>query len=58
MMSFTKTGCAFIDFDDSDCLLSEASITPGGLYVITKAVRRASLAALSLYHCGIIDFEW
>jgi hypothetical protein len=46
MTSFTKTG--LIDFNDGKCLLAEASITPGGLYVITKAVRRASLAALSL----------
>jgi hypothetical protein len=48
MTSFTKTGCALIDSDDGNCLLAEASITPGGLYVITKAVRRASLAARSL----------
>jgi hypothetical protein len=48
MTSFTKTGCALIDSDDGNCLLAEASITPEGLYVITKAVRRASLAALSL----------
>jgi GAG-pre-integrase domain len=33
-----------IDSDDGNCLLAEASITPGVLYVITKAVRRASLA--------------
>jgi hypothetical protein len=48
MTSFTKTGCALIDSDDGNCLLAEASITPGGLYVITKADRRASLAARSL----------
>jgi GAG-pre-integrase domain len=48
MTSFTKTGCALIDSDDGNCLLAEASITPGGLYVITKAVRRASLAARTI----------
>jgi hypothetical protein len=48
MTSFTKTGCALIDFDDGNCLLAEASITTGGLYVVIKAVRRASLAARSL----------
>jgi transposase InsO family protein len=48
MTSFTKTGSALIDSDDGNCLLAEASITPGGLYVITRAVRRASLAAHSL----------
>jgi GAG-pre-integrase domain len=48
MTSFTNTGCALIDSDDGNCLLAEASITPGGLYVITKDVRRAILAALSL----------
>jgi transposase InsO family protein len=48
MTSFSNTGCALIDSDDGNCLLAEASITPGGLYVITKAVRRASLAARSL----------
>jgi hypothetical protein len=48
MTSFTKTGCALIDSDDGNCLLAETSITPGGFYVITKAVRHASLAALSL----------
>jgi GAG-pre-integrase domain len=48
MTSLTKTGCALIDSDDGNCLLVEASITPGGLYVITKAVRRASLADRSL----------
>jgi hypothetical protein len=48
MTSFTKTGCALIDSDDGNCLLAVASITPGGLYVIAKAVRRASLAARSL----------
>jgi hypothetical protein len=48
MTSFTKTGCALIDSDDGNCLLAEASITPGGLYVISKAGRRASLAARSL----------
>jgi hypothetical protein len=45
MTSFTKTGCALIESDDGNCLLAEASITTGGLYVITKAARRASLAA-------------
>jgi GAG-pre-integrase domain len=48
MTSFTKTGCALIDSGDGNFFLAEASITPGGLYVITKAVRRASLSALSL----------
>jgi hypothetical protein len=48
MTSFTKTGCAFIDSEDGNCLLADASITSGVLYVITKAVRRASLAASSL----------
>jgi hypothetical protein len=48
MTPFTKTGCALIDSDDGNCLLAEASITTEGLYVITKAVRRASLAARSL----------
>jgi hypothetical protein len=57
MTSFTKTECALIDPDDGNCLLAEASITPGGLYVITKAVRCASLAALSLCYCCIIVFE-
>jgi hypothetical protein len=33
MTSYTKTGCALIDSDDGNCLLEEASITPGGLYV-------------------------
>jgi hypothetical protein len=46
--SFTKTGCALIDSDDGNCLLAEARIITGGLYVITKAVCRASLAARSL----------
>jgi hypothetical protein len=45
MTSFTKTGCALIDSDDGNYLLAEASITPGGIYVITKALRRASLAS-------------
>jgi hypothetical protein len=48
MTSFTKTECALIDSDDGNCFLAEASLTPGGLYVITKAVLCASLAALSL----------
>jgi GAG-pre-integrase domain len=48
MTSFTKTGCALIYFDDGNCLLAETSITSGGHYVITKFVRRASLAARSL----------
>jgi hypothetical protein len=48
MKSFTKTECALIDSDDGNCLLAEASITPGGLYVVTKAVFRASLAACAL----------
>jgi hypothetical protein len=48
MTSFTKTGCALIDSDDGNCLLADASITSGGLYVISKAVHRASLAARSL----------
>jgi hypothetical protein len=48
MTSFIKTGCALIDSDDGNFVLVEARITPGGLYVITKAVRRASLAARSL----------
>jgi hypothetical protein len=37
-----------IDSNDGNCLLAEAIITPEFLYVITKAVRRASLAARSL----------
>jgi hypothetical protein len=45
MTSFTKTGCVLIDSDDGNCLLAEAGITLGGHYVITKAFRRASLAA-------------
>jgi hypothetical protein len=48
LTSLTKTGCALIDSDDGNYLLAEASITPGGLYGITKAVRRASLAARTL----------
>jgi hypothetical protein len=48
MTSFTKTGCALIDSDDGNFFLEETSIITGGLYVITKAVRRASLAARSL----------
>jgi hypothetical protein len=48
MTSFTKTGCALIDSDDGNCLLADTSSTSGGLYVITKSVRRASLAARSL----------
>jgi Zinc knuckle len=50
MTSLTKTGCALIDSDDGNCLLSEASTTPGGLYVITKRlfVVRVSLLSLSL----------
>jgi hypothetical protein len=48
MTSFTKTGCALIDSEDGSCLLAKASITAGGLYVITKAVSRASLTARSL----------
>jgi hypothetical protein len=48
MTLFTTSVCALIDSDDGNCLLAEASITPGVLYVITKAVRRASLAARSL----------
>jgi GAG-pre-integrase domain len=48
MTSFTKTECALIDSDDGNCLLADASIKPGVLYVITKAVRRASRAARSL----------
>jgi hypothetical protein len=48
MTSFTKTGCALIDSDDGNCLLAEASITPGGLYVTIKTFCRASLAACSL----------
>jgi hypothetical protein len=48
MTSLTKTGCALIDSDDGNCLLSEASIASGGLYVVTKAVRQASLSARSL----------
>jgi GAG-pre-integrase domain len=48
MKSFTKTGCPLIDSDDGNCSLAEASITTGGLYAITKAIRRVSLAARSL----------
>jgi hypothetical protein len=52
MTSFTKTGCALINSDDGNCLLAEARIAPGGLYVITNAVRRASVAARSLSACA------
>jgi GAG-pre-integrase domain len=48
MTSYTKTGCALIDSDDGNCLLAESSVTSGGICVITKVVRRASLAAPSL----------
>jgi hypothetical protein len=47
MTSFIKTVCALIDSDDGNCLLAEASITIGRLYVITTAVSRASLTTLS-----------
>jgi hypothetical protein len=53
LTSFTKTGCALIDSDDGNYLLAEASITPGGLYVITKAVRLASLPARSLFTTAV-----
>jgi hypothetical protein len=45
MTTFTKTGCALIDSDDGNCLLAGSSITLGDLYVIIKAIRRASLDA-------------
>jgi hypothetical protein len=48
MTSFIKTGCALIDFDDINCLLAEASITLGGLYVISKVVSPASLSSRAL----------
>jgi Zinc knuckle len=57
MTSFTKTGCALIDSDDGNCVLEEASITPGCLCVVSNPASRASLAALSLCYCGIIVFE-
>jgi hypothetical protein len=57
MTSFTKTGCALIDSDDGNCLLAEESITPGVLYVIAKAVRRASLAARSLSATAASSFS-
>jgi hypothetical protein len=48
MTSFTKIGCCLLDTDDGNCLLAEASITPGGLYVILKAVHYASFSARAL----------
>jgi hypothetical protein len=57
MTSFTKAGCALIDSDDGNCSLAEASITTGGLYVITKAVSRASLAARSLSTTSASSFS-
>jgi hypothetical protein len=57
MTLLTNTGCALIDSDDDNCLLAEASILLGGLYVVTKAFRRASLAALSLCYWCIIVLE-
>jgi GAG-pre-integrase domain len=48
MTLLTKTGCALIDSDDGNSFLVEESSTLGGLYVITKAVCRASLAAHAL----------
>jgi hypothetical protein len=57
MTSFTKTGCALIDSDDGNCLLAEAGITPGVHYVITKAVRRASLAVRSLSATAASSFS-
>jgi hypothetical protein len=48
LTSFTKIGCNLLDTDDENCLLAEASITPGGLYVIPKAVHHASFSARAL----------
>jgi transposase InsO family protein len=48
MTSFTKIGCTLLDTDDGSFLLAEASITPGGLYVIPKAVHHASFSARAL----------
>jgi hypothetical protein len=48
MTSIAKTGYALIDSDEDSCLLPEARIIPGDLYVITKAIRRASFAAHNL----------
>jgi hypothetical protein len=48
MTSFTKIGCTLLDTDDGNCLLAEASITPGGLDVIPKAVHHASFSARAL----------
>jgi hypothetical protein len=48
MTSFTKIGSTLLDTDDGNCLLAEASITPGDLYVIPKAVHHASFSARAL----------
>jgi hypothetical protein len=48
MTSFTKIGCTLLDTDDGNCLLAEASNTPGGLYVIPKAAHHARLSARAL----------
>jgi gag-polypeptide of LTR copia-type len=45
---FTKIGCTLLDTDDGNCLLAEARISPGGLYVIPKAVHHASFSARAL----------
>jgi hypothetical protein len=48
MTSFTKIGCTLLDTDDGNCLLAEARTTPGGLYVIPKAVHHASSSACAI----------
>jgi hypothetical protein len=49
MTSFTKIGCTLLDTDDGNWSLAEASITPGGLYVIPRPfIMRASLIVLLL----------
>jgi GAG-pre-integrase domain len=48
MTSFIKIGCTLLDTDDANCLLAEASITPGSLYVIPKAVHHESFSARAL----------
>jgi hypothetical protein len=48
MTSSTKIGCTLLDTDDGNCLLADASITPGGLYVIPKAIHHASFSARAL----------
>jgi GAG-pre-integrase domain len=43
-----RHSCTLLDTDDWNYLLAEASITPGGLYVIPKAVHHASFSARAL----------